>query len=378
MNPTGALSGITVIDLSRLLPGPYCTMILADHGARVLAVEDPRYRGRGETVIPVYRNKSRLTLDLKSEEGRNIFFRLVKDADVVVEGFRPGVVTRLGVDYPAVRRVNPKIVYCSITGYGQTGPMRHAAGHDVNYLSRSGLLDLMGEKGRRPAIPGIQVADLVGGGMNGALGIVMALYHRQRAGVGQHIDISMTDGMLGLLPTVLFFQSLFGSEPHRGDGFLSHRYACYNTYETADGRYLSVGAVENRFWQNLCRRLEKPEYGPLQYDETRREEIIAGMREKFRQKTLGEWERVFDGLDVCVSPIQTVAEAMQDPLFDVRDMVTQTDQPTPALGVPVKLSGTPGSVRTAPSAFGENTDQILAELGYDEKQINALREKGVV
>ncbi len=378
MNPTGALSGITVIDLSRMLPGPYCTMILADHGARVIAVEDPRYRDRGETVFPVYRNKSHISLNLKSDAGREIFFRLVKSADVVVEGFRPGVVTRLGVDYPAVRRVNPAVVYCSITGYGQTGPMRHVAGHDVNYLSRSGLLDLMGEKGRSPTIPGIQVADLVGGGMNGALGIVMALYHRQHSGVGQHIDISMTDGMLGLLPTVQFFQALFGTEQHRGDSFLSHRYACYNTYETADGRFLSVGAVENHFWQNLCRRLRKPEYGPLQYDETRREEIIAGMREIFRQKPLGDWEREFEGLDVCVSPIRTVAEAMQDPLFDVRNMVSQTDQPTPALGVPVKLSETPGGVRTAPSAFGEDTDRILAELGYNEATIKALRKKEVV
>ncbi len=378
MNPTGALSGITVIDLSRLLPGPYCTMILADHGARVIAVEDPRYRDRGEYVFPVYRNKSHLTLNLKSEAGLHIFFRLVKDADVVVEGFRPGVVTRLGVDYPAVCRVNPKIVYCSITGYGQTGPMRHAAGHDVNYLSRAGLLDLMGEKGRTPAIPGVPVADLVGGGMNGALGIVMALFHRERSGTGQYIDISMTDGMLGMLPTVQFFQALFGTDQKRGETFLSHRYACYNTYETADGRYLSVGAVENPFWQNLCHHLGKPEYGPLQYDDTLREEIIAVMREKFREKSLWEWEREFEGLDVCVSPIRTVAEAMQDPLFNMREMVAQSDQPTPALGVPVKLSETPGAVRTAPVAFGENTDRILRDLGYDEAEIKALREKGVV
>ncbi len=378
MSQNGALSGITVIDLSRLLPGPYCTMILADHGARVIAVEDPRYRDRGEYVFPVYRNKSHMTLDLKSEAGRGIFFRLIEDADVVVEGFRPGVVTRLGVDYSSVCRVNPKIVYCSITGYGQTGPMRHEAGHDVNYLSRAGLLDLMGEKGRAPSIPVIQVADLVGGGMNGALGIVMALFHRERSGKGQHIDISMTDGMLGLLPTVQFLQALFGTEQKRGEAFLSHRYACYNTYETEDGRYLSVGAMENHFWQNLCHRLGKPEYGPLQYDETRREEIIAFMREQFRKKPLVEWENEFRGLDVCVAPIRTVAEAMQDPLFKERKMVSATNQTTPDLGVPVKLSETPGSLRTAPAAFGENTDRILEELGYSWSEIKELREKGVV
>ncbi|MBC2712299.1 MAG: CoA transferase [Desulfosarcina sp.] len=378
MNQDGTLSGITVIDLSRLLPGPYCTMILADHGARVIAVEDPRYKDRGEYVFPVYRNKSHMTLNLKSEIGREIFFRLVKDADVVVEGFRPGVVTRLGVDYAAVCRVNPKVIYCSITGYGQTGPMRHAAGHDVNYLSRSGLLDLMGEKGRAPAIPGTQIADLVGGGMNGVLGIVMALFHRERSGEGQHIDISMTDGMVGLLPTVQFFQAMFDAEQTRGDTFLSHRYACYNTYETADCRYLSVGAVENHFWQNLCSHLGKPEYGPLQYDETRRKEIITFMREKFRERPLDEWERELRDLDVCVAPIRTVAEAMADPLFREREMVPETDQATPALGVPVKLSETPGAVRSTPVAFGENTDVILTELGYSETEIKSFRKKGVV
>ena len=378
MSQMGTLSGIKVVDLSRLLPGPYCTMILADHGARVIAVEDPRYRDRGEYVFPVYRNKEHMTLNLKSEAGREVFSRLVADADVVVEGFRPEVVTRLGVDYAAVRRVNPEIVYCSITGYGQTGPMCHAAGHDVNYLSRSGLLDLMGEKGRAPAIPGIQVADLVGGGMNGVLGILMALFHRERTGTGQHIDISMTDGMVGLLPTVQFFQALFGTEQKRGETFLSHRYAFYNTYETADGRYLAVGAVENRFWQNLCDHLGKPEYGSLQYDDLRREEIVDFMRKTFKGKSMAAWEQELAGLDLCVTPVRSVSEAMQDPLFKAREMILKTDRETPDLGVPVKMSITPGSVRTAPAAFGEHTDQILGELGYCESEIKALRLDGVV
>ena len=373
-----SLSGITVIDLSRLLPGPYCTMILADHGARVIAVENPRHGDRGEYVFPVYRNKSHMSLDLKSEAGRSVFFRLVQHADVLVEGFRPGVVQRLKVDYDHVYRVNPKIVYCSITGYGQTGAMKDAAGHDVNYLSRSGLLDLMGEKNRPPAIPGIQIADLVGGGMNGALGILMALFHRERTGKGQHIDISMTDGMLGLLPAVQFFHTLFGTEQTRGDAFLAHRYACYNTYETADGRFLAVGAVENRFWQNLCNRIGAPEYGPLQYVETRREEIIAFMRSLFLQKSLADWEREFDGLDVCVTPVRTVAEALQDPLFEARQMLSDTNDGKIALGVPVKMGATPGGVRSAPPTFGADTDQILEELGCSRTEIEKLRQKGVV
>lgn len=378
MNPIGALSGITVIDLSRLLPGPYCTMILADHGARVTAVEDPRYRDRGEYVFPVYRNKRHMTLNLKSDDGRRIFFDLIQSADVVVEGFRPGVVDRLGVDYASVARVKPNIVYCSISGYGQTGPMRHCAGHDVNYLSRSGLLDLMGEKDRRPAIPGIPFADLVGGGINGALAVAMALFHRERTGGGQHIDISMTDGMLGLLPTVQLFQTLFGVEQRRGDTLLSHRYACYNTYATADGRYLSVGAVENRFWQRLCSHFGRPEYGPLQYDEDRREEIIAFMRSTFRQKSLDAWERELSGLDACVAPVRTVAEAMRDPLFKEREMILGEDPETAALGAPLKFAATPGAIRSAPPAFGGDTDRVLAELGYAPAEIIAFHRKGVV
>jgi len=378
MNPSGALSGITVIDLSRLLPGPYCSMLLADHGARVIAIEDPRYRDSGEFVRPVYRNKHHITLNLKSDAGREIFFKLAEHADVVVEGFRPGVVKRLAVDYASVYRVNPEIVYCSITGYGQTGPMKHAAGHDVNYLSRAGLLDLMGEKDRPPAIPGIQIADLVGGGMNGALGILMALFHRERTGRGQHIDISMTDGMLGLLPTVQFFRALFGTEQTRGDTFLAHRYACYNTYATADGRYLAVGAVENRFWQNLCDCIGKPEYGPLQYDEALREEIIAFLGSTFKGKTLDQWERKFDGLDVCVTPVQTVAEALGDPLFAERGMVREMKGGTAALGIPVKLDETPGLIESEPPAFGEHTDRVLEELGYGQQAIQQLRQDGVV
>ncbi|MGD8258777.1 MAG: CoA transferase, partial [Desulfobacterales bacterium] len=210
MTNQGTLSGITVIDLSRLLPGPYCSMILADHGARVIAIEDRRFLADGLFFNIVNRNKEHMSLNLKTDEGKEIFFRLVQTADVLLEGFRPGVVNRLGVDYDSVRKVNSQIIYCSITGYGQNGPYRDRVGHDVNYLSNAGVLNLIGEPDRPPSIPGVQIADIAGGGMNAAIGILLALFAREKTGKGQYIDISMTDGMVAFLPAVMFFQQLTG------------------------------------------------------------------------------------------------------------------------------------------------------------------------
>jgi len=378
----GALSGITVIDLSRLLPGPYCSMILADHGARVIAVEDRRFLADGLFMDSINRNKEHMSLNLKSEQGKEVFFRLVKKADVVLEGFRPGVVRRLGVDYEAVRGVNPSIVYCSISGFGQNGPYRDRVGHDANYLSYAGVLNLVGEPDRPPSIPGVQVADIAGGGLNAAIGILLALLARQKTGRGQYIDISMTDGMVGFLPAVMFFQKLTGREPKRSDTVLSHRYACYNTYETADGRFLSIGAVENRFWRKLCEILGVPEYGPLQYDDKRRHEILERLRRTFRSKTLTDWETVLGDEDICWGRVQSLSEVLDDPLFKEREMVVEIEgrdgRKSKTLGVPVKLSDTPGAVRTPPVEFGESTSAILRELGYDDNAIREFSEQGVV
>jgi len=377
----GALDGITVIDLSRLLPGPYCSMILADHGARVIAVEDRRFLADGLFFNLINRNKEHMSLNLKTEKGREIFYRLIEKADVLMEGFRPGVVDRLGVDYESVKQANPKIIYCSITGYGQNGPFRDRVGHDVNYLSYAGVLDLIGEKDRPPSIPGVQIADIAGGGMNAAIGILLALVARQNTGKGQYIDISMTDGMVGLLPATLFFRQLTGQEPKRADGLLSHRYACYNTYETADGRYLSIGAVENRFWKQLCDILAVPEYAELQYDDQRRDEILTFMRQTFKQKTLDEWNAILAENDICWGRIQSLSEVLKDPLFQQREMVVDIEDkdgvPFQTLGVAVKLSATPGAIRTPPVDFGQSTTAILRELGYREEQIKALRENEV-
>ena len=376
----GALTGLTVLDLSRLLPGPYCSMILADHGARVIAVEDKRFQADDFFVDTVYRNKEHMSLNLKSEAGQEAFFRLVDKADVLIEGFRPGVVERLGVDYPTVSRIKPAIIYCSITGYGQTGPCRDTAGHDVNYLAASGVLDLIGEADRPPSIPGIQIADLVGG-LNAVAGILMALRARDIDGQGQHIDISMTDSVLGLLPLVQFLRGRTGREPQRGNDPLSHHYAFYNTYETKDKRYIAMGALENRFWTRVCEHFGCPEYGPLQYDQARRQEIIDHFRDLFARKTLQEWEQDLAGLDACVEPIRTVKEALEHPLFRERQTVqpmADTEQGQDHLGVWIKMGRTPGRLRTPSARFGQDTGKILGELGFSEEEIEGMRSQSIV
>lgn len=382
MHNQGALSGITVLDLSRLLPGPYCSMILADHGARVIAIEDKRFIDDDLFLTTVQRNKEHMSLNLKSAEGKAIFYKLAAKADVILEGFRPGVVKRLGVDYETIRRHNPGIIYCAITGFGQNGPLRDHVGHDVNYLAYSGVLDLIGEPHRPPVIPGVQVADIAAGGMNAATGILLALYVREKTGNCQYIDISMTDGMIGFLAAQLFFLQRNGEFPSRGDMILSHRYACYNTYETADSRYISIGAVEYRFWKQFCEILDLPEYIPCQYDDIRRKEIIESVRGIFRKKTLDEWKEIFADSDTCWAPVRTLEEVLDAPLFRERQMVTAVETPdgrkSTALGVSIKLSDTPGSIRTPPVSFGENSGDILGEIGYTAEEIRALEKKGVI
>jgi crotonobetainyl-CoA:carnitine CoA-transferase CaiB-like acyl-CoA transferase len=381
MLKNGALTGKTVLDLSRMLPGPYCSMILADHGARVIAVEDERFTRDPFFVSALYRNKEHMTLNLKNQVGREIFSRLVRQADVLIEGFRPGVTARLGVDYPSMQEINPRLVYCSLTGYGQSGPQRDRAGHDVNYLAAAGVLDLIGVKEGPPVIPGIQIADLAGG-MNAVIGILLALLAREQSGCGQFVDISMSEAALGLLPFVLNQYNQGGSRPVRGDFILSHRYACYNTYQTADGRALSVGALEPKFWAGLCTHLGVEEYIDHQFDDSRRQEIINALGHIFSQKTLAQWEEELMSLDVCCERVRNLEEAMADQQFRDRGMALdfpdQDGREVPSLGVVAGLDGTPGSLRTRPAKFGEHTGRILQELGYAPENIQDLAERGVI
>jgi len=249
-------------------------------------------------------------------------------------------------------------------------------------LSVAGVLDLIGEKNKPPSIPGIQIADIAGGGMYAAIGILMALHSRERSGKGQYIDISMTDGSFSLLSIALSLLQITGQPVKRADSFLSHRYACYNTYETADNRYLSIGAVENRFWKNLCEHFKVQEYISLQYDDERRHEIINFMRKRFKQKTLDAWEEELSSLDICWGPVRSLAEAFDSTLFKERDMVVETKdkegKDIKLLGVPIKMSDTPAGVHKLSPEFGENTNNILHELGYSDEQIHGLSEEGVI
>ncbi len=371
----GCLDGIKVIDISRLYPGPFCTMILADNGAEVIAVEDKRFKSDNLFLKNLYRNKRHITINLKKPKGKEAFFRLVEGADVVVEGFRPGVADKLGVGYRDVSKINSQIIYCSISGYGQDGPFKLRAGHDVNYLSYAGVLDLIGVSHLPPSIPGIQIADVVGA-LYGVVGIVMALFARERTGHGQYIDVSMTDSVLSITALLLFFKNLTGENPRRADHLLSHKYACYNTYETKDGRAIALGALERRFWKEICIHFSCEEYISMQYDDDKREEIINFFREKFRQKTLDEWREELRGVDCCWSEVLHYEESLELPLFKERDMVIVEKNSEKGkeytLGLPIKFSKTPGGIRTRAVDFGENTKEVLTELGFSPDEFGDI------
>jgi crotonobetainyl-CoA:carnitine CoA-transferase CaiB-like acyl-CoA transferase len=375
------LGHLRLLDLSRQLPGPFCSTLLADLGMDVLAVAapgDPFALG-----IPfLARNKRSMTLDLKSARGLEIFRRLAAEADVLLEGFRPGVTARLGIDYPALRALNPRLVYCSLSGYGQDGPYRDRVGHDANYLGYAGVLAVIGEPDRPPVIPGVQIADLGGGAQMAALGILAAVIARERTGRGQLVDVAMLDGAFAWNVYHALLSFLSGRAPARGEGQLTGRHPCYAVYETRDGRHLTIGAYEDHFWAALCRHFGRDDLIPHQWAEGEtREEMFRFFRAAFREKTLAEWERELGDAEICFGPVNTVEEAFDDPQLRHRGMVVEMDTPAGSMrfpGPPVKLSETPATIRTPPPAFGADTDAVLGALGFDAEEIARLRAEGVV
>ncbi len=387
----GALEGVRVVDLSRLLPGPFATQLLADYGADVVKVEEP---GRGDYLrgfapfageesrffLNLNRNKRSVAVDLKQPRGRDIVLDLVAGADVLVESFRPGVAERLGLGPDACRKRNPRLVYCSVTGYGRTGPYAHLAGHDVNYLAVAGALGLVRDDRGRPVIPGFQVADVGGGALNACLGILMALVARQRTGEGQVVDAAMVDGVA----TWLVYRWAFHTAGDgAGEPYLSGEFPCYAVYETADGRFLAVGALEPQFWERLCTALGHAEWIPLQFSGgVDRDRLFDELGALFRTRTRDEWCRDLARVDCCVTPVMELGELADDPHWRERGLVRQMEIATggavSTLGFPVGLDRTPPAVRRRPPRLGEHTAEILGELGYPERDVAALFEGNVV
>ncbi len=402
------LEGIKVLDLSRLLPGGFCSLLLADVGAAVLKVEDtgmgdyirwsPPYvdgaddSAKSALFLSLNRNKRSIRLDLKHERGREALLRLVREYDVVLESFRPGVLDRLGVGYERMREINPGIVYCAISGYGQTGPKREAAGHDMNYLGLVGLLGLTGERGGEPVQAAGQIADLGGGALMGAFGILAALHERDGtperngrparpgSGEGQIVDVSMADGALSWLAMVAAGYFAEGTVPHRGELPLAGSLICYRPYECADG-WVSLGALEPKFWQAWCRGVGREDLIEKQF-----ERPGSGAHEQvkdiFKTRAREEWEAFAREHDCCLEPVLDLDEALHSELVRAREMVVEIDQPgaerpVRQLGIPVKLTRTPGAHARLPGpALGEHTEQALREAGYSEQQVAELLQAG--
>ena len=390
-----ALSDIRVLDLSRLLPGGFCSLLLADFGADVLKVEDtgmgdyirwspPYYEGADDSAksalfLALNRGKRSIRLDLKSDAGREVLLRLAREHDVLLESFRPGVMERLGVGYERLREENPGLVYCAISGYGQDGPNTGRPGHDMNYLGLNGLLGLTGEVGGPPVQPGGQIADLGGGALMAAFGIMAALRERDRSGEGQLVDVSMFDGSLSWLALVAAKYLADGHVPKRGEPDLAGGLICYRPYACKDG-WVTLGALEPKFWQAWCRGTGREDLVEKQFERPG-SEAHAEVERVFRERTRAEWEQFASEHDCCLEPVLDLDEALDSELVRAREMLVELEQPgaeAPArlLGVPVKLSRTPGGPAGPGPALGEHTNDVLGSLGYSTDEIAALLESG--
>ena len=393
-----ALDGIKIIDLSRMAPGPFCTMILGDLGADVIRVEEPgggrmaRERSsdadaqdvtRRAAFNALNRNKRSIALNLKSPDAQAILHKLVKDADVFVEGFRPRVVSRLGCDYDTLSAINPRLVYCSLSGYGQDGPYSNLVGHDINYISVGGALGVIGERGGAPVIPYNIIADYAGGGFHAATAILAALMARQHTGRGQCVDVAMSDGVMYMMASLLSEYFAAGAVPARGEAGLNGGAPYYNVYRCRDGRYLSVGCIEPWFWSTLCRALGREDLIDGQFDPARSEHVQSELSATFAARDREDWWRELSAIDnIAIARVSTLDEAVEDPQNAHRRMTItageHNGEPVRQVGIGPKLSHTPGSVRALGATVGQHTDAVLGELGYGDAEIAALRKDGAV
>ena len=395
----GPLAGLRVLDLTRLLPGPVATMHLADLGAEVIKIEDTgagdyaRAMGPGERTAGgkrgdslffrmVNRNKKSLRLDLKQAAGVEVFLRLAKDADVIVESFRPGVVDKLGIGYQTVQAINSRIVYCAITGYGQTGPWAELAGHDINYLATAGLLDQIGthdgDSSGAPAIPNLQIGDLLGGALTPLLGVLAAVIGAKATGQGSYVDVAMTDAVLAHTIFPLVTTLVAGQPAPRGADLLTGGVPCYGVYRTADDRYLAVGALEPKFWQALCAAIKRPDLAPFGLATgSEGQRVKNELAALIGAQSLAHWQPVFAAADCCVTPVLRMDEVMTHPQVVARKMVVEVGG-TKQYAPPFKLSAWPKAEATPAPASGADSEAVLAAMGFATEEIAALRTAKVI
>ena len=396
----GPLEGLKVLELVRVPPGAFCTMMLADMGAEVVKIETPvgatpeqmAQAERRAAFQFVNRNKRSIAINLKQSDGQKLLHQLAADADVLVEGFRPGVMARLSGDYETLKRVNPRLIYCSLSGYGRDGPYRDQPAHDINFLSIAGVLNLIGEPDRPPVIPLNLIADYAGASLHGVAGILLALLARQRTGCGQLVDVSYLDTSLVLLATTPMMQDFLcnGTDSRRGTGLAGGSYPHYTTYETADGKALAVGCTGAEQWDAFCKTIGLGASAAVGPDEAHPDRTADGATQAtraavqvvLRRKTRDEWFAIFRDKQVSAAPLNAVDEAFDDPQVLARqmavNMVHPRHGPVRQAGIAIKLSDTPGSIRGAGPALGEHTDEVLRALGYDETRRAELRQAGTV
>lgn len=390
----GPLTGIRVLDLSKYGPSRYCSMILADLGAEVIVVEMPKTAGQtlgvvsedvGSLYIGHNRNKKCIVLNLKREEGKEIFYRLAEKVDVVIEANRPGVLKRRGMDYETVKKLNPRLIYCSITGYGQDGPYAQRSGHEINFAAVSGILGLTGSKNGPPVyLQSPSIADLLGGVTHAVIAVVSALFAREKNGKGQFIDVSITDGAIFYHWIDGQSYLLNGNLPERGELPTGSDMACMNTYKAGDGKYFSVGCAEPWLWAKLCHLMSREDFTSHQFDDIEKQkEIYQALSEIFATKNQDEWVKLLNESDINASPVYNFEELFSDPHFQHRKVLAEVEHPKlgkiKLLNTPFRFSETPAEVRTSPPLWGEHTKEILRDiLGYNELQINRLLKEEVI
>ncbi|MED4727755.1 CaiB/BaiF CoA-transferase family protein [Aneurinibacillus migulanus] len=387
-----ALQGMKVLDVTRLLPGPLCTMYLADYGAEIIKIEDPTLgdyaremepmlAGAGALYQLVNRGKKSITLNLQQEEGKEILRRLAREADILVEGFRPGVMHRLGLDYETIRHVNPRLIYCSVTGYGQNGPYAEKAGHDLNYIGFTGLLHEAIHAGGHPTafLPPVQIADIGAGTLHAVSGILLAIVQRERTGEGAYLDISMTDGVLPFMIPALSYYLAAQETGQATFNPLTGALACYNVYETGDGKWMALGALEAKFWRRFCEVAELNDYMPDYWSPDKQSHIKEEVAAYFKERSAAEIMGVFADEDVCLTPVLSLEEALHDMHLQARGMFAYWDAyPTVTQVKNPLLDEAMLASQTFPPTRGADTEEILRGLGYDAHTIQNLKQRQII